>query len=198
MIPDFNLTKSHQKELFIVYKDHVQLGDLSEVLGELDISPLQSADDTVAEKVGSYELKEGDAQDAAQRLRDKNIVEFVVPNYKMEFGVNPPNDEYFNQQSNLVSDIAASIDLLGAWDLYAKRKEVTVAVIDSGVQVNHKIYRSLWVNEAEANGITGVDDDNNGFVDDIHGYNFVGAGDNNPMDEIGHGTHCAGVIGARQ
>ena len=88
---------------------------------------------TVAEKVGAYELKEGDAQDAAQRLRDKNIVEFVVPNYKMEFGVNPPNDEHFNQQPNLVSDIAASIDLLGAWDLYAKRKEVTLKNVYSFV-----------------------------------------------------------------
>ena len=53
----------------------------------------------------------------------------------------------------------------------------------------------MWVNEAEANGEPGVDDDGNGYVDDIHGYDFAND-DGDPMDGHGHGTHCAGVIGA--
>jgi len=54
---------------------------------------------------------------------------------------------------------------------------------------------NIWVNEAEQNGKAGVDDDNNGYVDDIHGYDFANK-DGNPIDDHGHGTHCAGIIGA--
>ena len=53
----------------------------------------------------------------------------------------------------------------------------------------------MWINEAEANGEEGVDDDGNGYVDDIHGYDFAND-DSDPVDGHSHGTHCAGTIGA--
>lgn len=70
-----------------------------------------------------------------------------------------------------------------------------IAVIDSGLDVNHQIFinsQALWTNQAEFAGVTGVDDDANGYVDDIHGYNFK---DRNAdvTDTTGHGTHCAGI-----
>ena len=58
----------------------------------------------------------------------------------------------------------------------------------------------MWKNPAEANGIPGVDDDNNGYIDDVYGYDFCtiddGHTDSDPMDDMYHGTHVAGIIGA--
>ncbi len=69
-------------------------------------------------------------------------------------------------------------------------------LLDTGVDYNHPdLQNNMWVNEAELNGTEGVDDDNNGYIDDIHGYNFIYR-NSDPMDDYGHGTHCAGVIAA--
>lgn len=71
-----------------------------------------------------------------------------------------------------------------------------VAVLDSGVDYTHPALRSqVWTNEKEANGLPGVDDDGNGFVDDVHGYSFA-SGTGEVMDTYDHGTHCAGLIAA--
>lgn len=69
-----------------------------------------------------------------------------------------------------------------------------VAVIDSGVEYTHfALSNAIWSNTAEVNGVTGVDDDGNGYVDDIRGWNFSD-NDNDPMDCDGHGTHVAGIV----
>lgn len=73
-----------------------------------------------------------------------------------------------------------------------------VAVIDTGLDTSHEIFRDtgrLWVNEVEANGFAGVDDDGNGLIDDINGWNFVDNNNNiNDTSPKGHGTHIAGVV----
>lgn len=69
-----------------------------------------------------------------------------------------------------------------------------VAVIDTGVDYNHEdLQDNIWTNSAEVSGTTGADDDNNGYVDDVHGINLIDPNET-PMDDHGHGTHVSGII----
>ncbi len=73
-------------------------------------------------------------------------------------------------------------------------KGVIVAVIDSGVDVNHEdLQGKIWINSGEIPN-DGIDNDNNGYIDDVHGVNVL-AGTGNPLDDNNHGTHCSGTIG---
>ena len=85
---------------------------------------------------------------------------------------------------------------VNAWTMTTGSKDIVVAVIDTGIDTTHEdLVDNLWVNVAEKNGQPGVDDDGNGYIDDVHGFDFVA--DNGDLgDGNGHGTHCAGVIGA--
>ena len=142
-----------------------------------------------------------------ESLKKNELVEIVEPNYI--YTINKiSNDPLFEKLWGLSNvgqkDPAGQTGVAGvdinvekAWDIQTGSADTVVAVIDTGIDFNHPDLKSnMWRNEAEANGTAGVDDDNNGVVDDIYGYNAV---DNsgNPMDDQGHGSHCAGTIGAK-
>jgi len=121
---------------------------------------------------------------------DPSDVEYIEPNYTYHTLAIPTDDRYPEQWG------LKNIDAEKAWDITKGSKNVIVAVIDTGVDYNNKdLKENMWVNEQELNGKAGVDDDGNGFVDDIYGYDFVN-NDSDPIDDHSHGTHCAGVIGA--
>lgn len=102
-----------------------------------------------------------------------------------------PTDPSYASQWNLAKVAAPQ-----AWETCRGDGEVVIAVIDTGLDYTHRdIQGNLWFSTAEVNGAAGVDDDNNGYVDDIHGYNFTG-NNGDPLDDHGHGTHCAGIIAA--
>ncbi|MBF0297550.1 MAG: S8 family serine peptidase [Oligoflexia bacterium] len=102
-----------------------------------------------------------------------------------------PADQWSLKNSNNI-DLSA----LNAWKITTGNKNIVVAIIDSGMDYNHKALKhATWINKGEiANN--GIDDDNNGYVDDVIGWNFVSK-TNNPKDESAHGTHCAGIIAAK-
>lgn len=104
---------------------------------------------------------------------------------------------YYNDGSldDYLCVAGADINLLNAWKYTAGDNRVIVAVSDGGVMADHKdLADNMWVNEAEKNGTQGVDDDGNGYVDDVHGYNFVS--NNGRVTADAHGTHVAGTIAA--
>lgn len=128
-------------------------------------------------------------------------VQYVQPNYEVNANATIPNDTYFaqlwgmNNTGQTGGTIDADIDAPEAWDLETGSRDIVVAVIDTGIDYNHNDLRdNMWVNQLEYNGTSGIDDDGNGYIDDIYGYDFYN-NDSDPYDDHYHGTHCAGTIG---
>jgi thermitase len=144
-----------------------------------------------------------------QALKENPFVETAEPNFVYRAEKLPSDPEFgklwglknTGQEDSRQSGVAdVDIDVEKAWDITTGSDEVIVAVIDTGIDFNHPDLKdNMWINEAEKNGVTGIDDDGNGYVDDINGFNFTVAENPNPnpMDDNGHGSHCAGTIGAR-
>ena len=107
----------------------------------------------------------------------------------------PKQWHYNNDGSGTKWVEGSDINLFEAWEVTAGDPSVIVAVTDHGVEYDHPdLAGNMWVNEAELNGTPGVDDDNNGYVDDIYGWNVIlDSGTINPGT---HGTHVAGTVAA--
>ena len=135
---------------------------------------------------------------------DPNI-EYAEPNYiytKFPFSMPmriSPDDPRFRDLWAMKNGNDADIDAVEAWDRQKGSKDVLVAVIDTGVDYNHEdLSANAWRNPGESGDgkeTNGIDDDNNGYIDDVYGWDFVN-NDADPMDDNMHGTHVAGTIGA--
>ncbi|MBN8549249.1 MAG: S8 family serine peptidase [Deltaproteobacteria bacterium] len=106
-----------------------------------------------------------------------------------------PNDQYFSLEWGLHQSSDVDMNLPEAWNMCKGSSDVVVAVIDTGIDYRHPdLQNAMWRNPGEIAG-NGRDDDGNGVVDDVYGYNAItSSGD--PLDDAGHGTHVAGTIGA--
>jgi thermitase len=150
-------------------------------------------------------------QNSAIKFLSKNpLVAYAEPNFIYHI-VKTPNDPELGKLWGLKNvgqeDSEKKIGIVGidiaaekAWDIETGSDKVVVAVIDTGIDYTHPdLIDNVWTNEAEANGQAGVDDDGNGYIDDVHGMNFVESETPtaDPMDDHGHGSHVSGTIGGR-
>ncbi|MFT5757260.1 MAG: serine protease [Alteromonadaceae bacterium] len=150
-------------------------------------------------RMANFQLGQITSKAALEKLKNHPTVAYAEPDYLVNAQV-IPNDSRFDElwglhntgQTGGTAD--ADIDAPEAWDISTGSSDVVVGVIDTGVDYNHPdLAANAWVNPGEIAG-DGIDNDNNGYIDDVHGINAItNSGD--PMDDAGHGSHVSGTIG---
>ena len=176
-------------------------------------NPIQSATTSGNKKVGdTYVVQLKSNQNIDLLIKDyerTGLFEYVEPDFIGEAGGKKmllqriPDDTYFSRQYGLVNDGTfslspakpdADIDMDLAWDIETGDASIIVAVLDSGVKLDHpELINRIWVNPNES--ADNSDNDANGYTDDLNGWDFVN-NDNDPTDDHGHGTNVTGIIGA--
>jgi len=144
---------------------------------------------------------DADVAQAAEEYSKNPLVEWDEPNYLNRIFATP-NDYYYGRQWAL-----SRIEAEPAWGIERGSPNISIAIIDTGVEWTHPdLADNIWNNTDEI--LDGVDNDGNGYIDDVRGWDFVNTTqpvwpgedgtvpDNDPMDFHGHGTHCAGIAGA--
>lgn len=153
-----------------------------------------------------FALKAGASVEATiSELQSDPDVEFVEPNYIVHFkttgregdpvAMADVHQQWVGGGGGSYAQTTAPIGLANTWTSEtAGRTPPIVAVIDTGIDPNHTVFAStgaVWTNPNET--LNGLDDDGNGYIDDIHGWNFV-ANNNTPFDDEGHGSHVSGIV----
>ncbi len=132
---------------------------------------------------------------ALKALQREALVEAVERNQEVDFRIEPNDTRYAEEQGNLTR-----VGFDRAWDLTpggrtVDGEEIVVAVLDAGFDVLHNDLKdNLWINTADAPG-DGIDNDNNGYIDDKHGWDFISGRPVFPRDN--HGTRVIGILGAK-
>lgn len=145
--------------------------------------------------LGLYLLKDSEksVEASLEKAKLNADIEMAFANEKMQLR-STPNDPSFKDQWGLQATQATGAWKLGTGGETADRDDVVVAVVDNGTDINHAdLVNNLWVNTAEVAG-NGVDDDKNGYVDDINGWN--GYNNSGSIPAGMHGTHVSGIVGA--
>src|SRR6266850_512704 len=139
-------------------------------------------------------------EEAIAQLEGDPQVEYVEPDYIVRADVVPNDPRYsslwaLHNTGQAGGAPGADIKAEAAWEITTGSRSVLVGVIDSGVDYRHPdLAANVWTNPGEIPGNL-IDDDHNGFVDDVHGWDFAND-DNDPFDDYLHGTHVSGTIGA--
>jgi len=178
-------------EVLIKFKSQVAQPQVNSVLNQVGIQIIKQVS---AVQVYLCRINgEKTVTNAIAQCNASPDVEYAEPNYIYHASI-VPNDPRFSSLYGM-----RMIQAPEAWDVQKGSKAVMVGVIDTGVDANHKDLRdNIWQNPGESgNGKenNNIDDDNNGFVDDVRGWDFVN-NDNNPFDDNEHGSHVSGSVGA--
>lgn len=175
--------------------------------------------ETLTEQAVLLKLEDkAELEDTLQELEKDESVAYIQPNYtyhalgaedanyNLQWGLH--NDGTFQYVTSRYTTVKSlkdiDINAPEAWELWdkAEQREVIVAVVDTGIKYDHEeLTDSMWINEGEIPG-DGIDNDNNGYIDDVHGWNFYGNNETiyntRSTTEDSHGTHGAGSIIAKR
>ncbi|MBX3041869.1 MAG: S8 family serine peptidase [Bdellovibrionaceae bacterium] len=150
---------------------------------------------------GVFHLTQTDAALVSELSADPDVL-YIEPNYRLN-AIKPADVGQAVQDPGVYSQTYAQVGATAAWQLSSPsdaNNRPIVAVIDTGLDASHPVFtrsNSVWVNPGEIPG-NGIDDDYNGYVDDVSGWNFIG-NNANFFDDENHGTHVAGIVlGATQ
>lgn len=147
-------------------------------------STFSSAPDTIAYNPS---IVSADCATIRTHIGDPSLL--CQPNFVYTASV-IPNDTNYSSLYGM-----GKIDAPEAWETNTGSQDIVVAVVDTGIDYTHPdLAANIWTNPGEKSG-NGIDDDGNGYIDDIYGYDFYNE-DSDPYDDNDHGTHCAGTIGA--
>ncbi|HEY3215053.1 MAG TPA: S8 family serine peptidase, partial [Candidatus Eisenbacteria bacterium] len=184
-------------ELLVKFKPTASAAERASVMGQMHGRALRSFDFIGVEH---WKLEGTTVEQALSRLRNHPRIEYAEPNYELRADL-VPNDPRFPEMYGLRNTgqtggtPGADIKAVNAWDLFTGDPNLLVGVIDTGFDYNHPdLAANVWTNPGEIPG-NGIDDDHNGYVDDVHGYDFYN-NDGDPFDDNGHGTHTSGTIAA--
>ena len=192
----------------VKFRDDIKVGDKANFYYEQNTNVIRE------NRLGVVDLKVPSGISPIEfviRLQETGMFDFAEVNTVGEYII-IPNDPQFNDQWGLNNEgqtggtVDADIDAPDAWDFTTGDPDVVVAVLDSGVDIDHEdLGCNIFVNPGEdldgdgivwdPNDFNGIDDDGNGFVDDIVGWDF-GNGNSDPRGIFFHGTHVAGIVGA--
>lgn len=186
-----------EQQLIVKFKTGVSSNEINALKQSLKAEVVKT---TETSGLQLWDIRSTSVEEAIAKYSNNSLVEYIEPNYIISIDKTIPNDSSFNQlwglnnteQTGGTKD--ADIDAPEAWDLETGSK-VLVGVVDTGIDYNHPdLANNIWTNPGEIAG-DGIDNDGNGFIDDIHGYDFVN-NDGDPFDDNSHGTHVAGTIAA--
>lgn len=159
--------------------------------------------DGVDPKTAVKKFKQLKEVTTAEVEREKHLAPFTVTKFNdntspmalLPFNDPMLKDQWHYENTGQTGHPGADINLFEAWTSTAGANNIIVSVHDQGVDVNHPdLKENIWTNTAELNGLPNVDDDGNGYIDDVHGYNFEK--DQGAVDAQFHGTHVSGTIAA--
>ncbi len=204
-----SLNKKERSQIIVKYKNSNEKKIKNKIQNVFRLSRITTLKQYEKQKIEILELEEGvDTNEIIEELKKDDSVEYVQPNYKVsiytEYTTNNNISKTISSRKHqtfdsLNEDNNIDCELQQAVNNIKDSKKVVVGVLDSGISISHKdLVDNIFTNSNEIPG-NNIDDDNNGYIDDVHGWDF--ANNDNCVEDIYvgiHGTHIAGIIATKK